>query len=275
MQFDASVRLSALKKINNRADWETRRGTHEQARDYCKKEETRMAGPWESGNENTQGKRNDIKALYTAVKEKKTNFEILEETEGAAARYEKAINFCRFTLMEKDSDRQLQGVRVIVLYGETDHGKTFDAVNFIAGGVDYYMAECPSHKDSRLWFNGYEGQKTLILDDFSGDFCQFRFLLRLLDIYKLKVEIKGGFAWAVWTTVVITTNNEPSSWYQGVNLAPLKRRIHEIREITARGTYRMIDWDGHYLDEGQQPFPVANVPADVRVQSPDLIPDDA
>lgn len=271
MQFDTSLRLSALKKINNSAHWEPRRGTHEEARDYCKKDETRMAGPWESGNENTQGKRNDIKAIYTAVRAEKSNLEILEDSEGAAARFERAINFCRFTLMEAKSDRQLQGVRVIVLVGPTDVGKTFAAVNFISGGKDYYIAECPSMKLTKLWFDGYEGQKTLILDDFAGDYCAFRYLLRLLDVYKLKIEIKGSFAWAAWTTVVITTNVHPSGWYTDVNTAPLKRRIHEIRRVERRGFYQLVDWDEHPIGEEEAYQVPADIPDDVRVQSPDLL----
>ena len=82
----------------------------------------------------------------------------------------------RFTVGEQESDRQLQGVRVLCLYGPTGTGKTYAAINLIANRRDYYIAECPSSRGSKLWFDGYEGQKTLVLDDFSGDFCDFRFL---------------------------------------------------------------------------------------------------
>lgn len=100
-----------------------------------------------------------------------------------------------------------------------------------------------------MWFDGYSGQKTLILDDFSGDFCNYRFLLRLLDCYKMKIEVKGGHAWAVWTTVVITTNVHPSGWYPHVDTTPLQRRIKEIRMSTEKGYYQLFDWNERSLGD--------------------------
>lgn len=246
-QFSQNMRLAALKKIDKEAHWEVRHGTHEQAVTYCKKEESRRNGPWEVGHAHAEsGKRNDLEAIATLVKARKTNSEIVDEVGACAAKFEKHIKFLRFTFQEAESDRQLQQVKIVTLYGATGTGKTYAAVNFF-GGKDYYIAECPSHKESKLWFDGYEGQKTLILDDFSGDFCSFRFLLRLLDKYKLKVEVKCNHAWAVWTTVVITTNIHPNGWYSGVDLAPLKRRLTEngaeIRLISEQGLYQLVDWN--------------------------------
>lgn len=250
IQFSCVKRLTALKKISAAAHWEIRRGTHAQARDYAKKEESRVNGPWELGGEkDSQGKRNDLEAIGAMVKAKKTNFEIVEEVGASASKFAKHIGFLRFTYTEADSDRQLQGVRVLVLYGATGTGKTYAAVNYIAGNKDYYICEAPSHSTSKVWFDGYEGQRTLILDDFAGSFCAFRFLLRLLDVYKLKVEVKGGHAWAVWTTVVVTSNIHPSGWYEHQDTAPLQRRINEIRLVEEKGTYKRIDWTEHVLDD--------------------------
>lgn len=274
VQLNMNARLSTVKnKLNKEAHWETRRGTHEQARAYHTKDESRVAGPWEIGMPvNEQGKRNDIKDLYEDVKAKKSTLEILESTGGAAARYEKALKFMRFTTSEQESDRELQGVRVITLYGSTGVGKTYAAINLIAGSKDYYIAEAPSHKDSKLWFDGYEGQKTLILDDFDGSYCGYRYILRLLDIYRLKVEVKGGFAWAVWTTVVITSNSHPNGWYTMVNQAPLQRRLtekgSEIRLIENQGVYKRMDWNEVPIDEDFISFPVV-VPAAPVILAPD------
>nr|QXP07738.1 MAG: replication associated protein [Arizlama virus] len=263
LQLGKCSRLSALKKISGEAHWEARRGTHEEARDYCKKPESRIAGPWEHGKEkNDAGKRTDLQSLHSLVKEQKTHGEILELTGGTSARYEKAINYMKFCETERLSDRQLQGVRVIVLYGPTGTGKTYAAVNYMANNCNYYIAECPSHKDSRLWFNGYDAQPILILDDFSGNYCTFHFLLRLLDKYKLKVEYKGGFVWACWTTVIITSNAMPDNWYErNIDNSPLKRRIHEIRKVTEQGLYEVVNWEC----ERQGDTVAWNLPAPVPV----------
>jgi len=246
-QFNTPMSLTACKKINAEAHWEPRRGTHAQAKEYCIKEESRKNGPWELGHErNEAGKRNDLKAIWDQVQAKKTNLEIIEEVGPQAAKFSKQIDWLRFQKQEKESDRQLQGVRVVVVYGPTGLGKTYAAVNIMSKQDDYYIAECPSHKDSKLWFDGYSGQSTLILDDFAGDYCQFRYLLRLLDRYKLKVEIKGGHQWACWTTVIITSNIHPSGWYgQGIDTAPLRRRITSIRLMVEQGVYQEVDWAEH------------------------------
>nr|QXP07757.1 MAG: replication associated protein [Arizlama virus] len=261
VQFTQNMRLAALKKISPSAHWEFRRGTHAQARDYAKKTESRLNGPWELGNEkDNQGKRNDLEAIGALVKAKKTNAEILEECGAGASKFAKHITWLRFTNNEKESDRQLQGVRVIVLYGKTGMGKTYAAVNYIAGGQDYYICEAPSHSTSKVWFDGYEGQRVLILDDFAGSFCCFRFLLRLLDHYKLKVEVKGGHAWAVWTTVVVTSNIHPSEWYKDVDTSPLCRRISEIRYADSQGYYQVVDWSEHPVGDLSRYEMPASVP---------------
>jgi len=260
LQRTSNARLSKMKSLSPSAHWELRRGTHQEAKDYCTKKESRVQGPWELGVEAApeQGKRNDLNELYTAVKAGKPLEEILEDTGGSCSRYEKQLKFMQSCALKTRSNRELTGVRVITLIGETDVGKTYAAIHYIAGGNDYYIADSPSHKDSKMWFDGYQGEKTLILDDFSGTACQFRFLLRLLDKYTLKIEYKGGFTYACWTTVVITTNDDPITWYSGVGLAPLRRRLttggSEIRRIEQRGAYRTVDWEGHYLDEDFAPF---------------------
>jgi len=280
IEFNKPMRLAALKKISGaQAHWEVRRGTEAEAIAYCQKEETRKNGPWEHGNKHGEERaRTDLKFIYDCVKVRKTNTEIMEASDGMGAKFEKQIKFLRFVTCEQESDRQAQGVRNIVLYGPTGVGKTFSAINTMCGGKDYYIVEAPSHKDSKLWFDGYEGEKTLILDDFQGDFCSFRFLLRMLDVYKLKIEYKGGFCWAAWTTVIITSNIHPSGWYT-CDSNPLKRRLttrgSEIRLVTEQDLYTVVDWFEAELENGDKfhfdmVHPVV-LPTSITIHLPDVL----
>jgi len=281
IQFTTARAMGFAKKlIGNNPHLELMKGTVEEAVAYCRKDESRVCGPYLIGEEPAggQGKRTDLDRVRELVKERKPVYDMLEE-DARFAKFEKAINMMRFAYMEKDSDRQEQGVAVKVFFGATGLGKTYSAINHCCANKDYYIAECPSQKGSKLWFNGYEGQRTLILDDFSGDYCSIDFLKRLLDKYKLKVEFKGGFVWACWTTVIITTNSHPSNWYSSlgthvVNVGPLRRRINVIYEFLEERVFHEVDWDGKSVGDtfNQEWLKPENQPAALppRCTTPDL-----
>ena len=66
IELKRPARLSAMRKLLAGAHFEARRGTRDQARDYCRKEETAVKdSQWEIGNWDLggQGKRNDIVAI--------------------------------------------------------------------------------------------------------------------------------------------------------------------------------------------------------------------
>lgn len=256
IQFKGQKGFAHVKKvIGNNAHLEPMKGTVAEAVAYCRKPESRFAGPYLIGvqPEDKQGKRTDLDVLRDHVKAKKPMLELIE-TNAKFCKYEKQVKYLRFLYQETASDRQATGVDVKVFYGPTGTGKTFAAVNYVADNKDYYICEPPSSSLSRVWFDGYEGQGTLILDDFHGNFCSVDFLKRLLDKYKLKVEYKGGFCWANWHTVIITTNYHPDNWYPNtglniVNLDPLKRRINAIWEFLPDHIVHEIDWAGKSISD--------------------------
>lgn len=215
---------------------------------YCSKAETRVAGPWTHGDPPAEkGKKICLADLYADIKSHKRTAEMLEANPDVA-RYEKALKFMKFNVEEGLSDRQKQGVKTYVFWGATDLGKTYSAINLFCPTGDYYILG-KADKQATLWFDGYDGQRTLIIDDFSSDVCSLEYLKRVLDVYKLNVPIKGGFAWAQWTQVIITSNYSPLHWFHGamgqaVDTDPLKRRIYEIRHFTARGKYVKESFEG-------------------------------
>lgn len=87
------------------------------------------------------------------------------------------------------------------------------------------------------WFDGYDQQEVMIMDDFRTSWFKFGFLLRLLDVYPFMVEVKGGSAEFNTNTIYITAPKPPQEMY--ANLAEneegqfnqLLRRITEIRYI--------------------------------------------
>ena len=87
-----------------------------------------------------------------------------------------------------------------------------------------YKLNQPSNNS--LWFDGYNGEKVLLIDDFSG-WVKYRELLTLLDGYPYRCEMKGGHVWAKWNWVIITSNLDVKNWYNREDIDPLTRRISE------------------------------------------------
>lgn len=242
--------------------------------EYCQKAETRFAGPWMDGNPPIeQGKRKDLTQLWDDIKKGKTIFELLEENP-SVSRFEKNIRLMKFAQLEKTSDRQNQGVNVMVFYGETALGKTYHAMNIIDPGHVFKM-DPPATKGT-LWWDGYEGERTLLLDEFEGEnYCNLNQLKTLLDVYKCRLPIKGGHTWAAWTTVILCSNSPPRSWYNVAPCAmhmlrPLIRRITEIRHFTARSTWNVEDWDGNVTSNV---LAINSPPSSPRASAPIAVPD--
>lgn len=77
----------------------------------------------------------------------------------------------------------------------------------------------------KFWMDGYQSENEILLDDFAGE-IGFRLLLRICDIYPMRVEVKGGYMERNWHIVVITSNKTPEECYpKESEMDPLRRRL--------------------------------------------------
>lgn len=195
------------KNINKEAHWEQQRAKDsDQARDYCMKSDTRVAGPWQFGKyvRKQSGKRNDIAAFRDAIREGNKLTELWDNFPTQMARYPK---------MYSDLHALRKGRKppqVELLYGPTGTGKTKWFYDNAPEGNWY----CTPVSNGTLWLDGYRGQSWVLFDDFSGQ-MRLTELLRLLDRYPVSVPVKGGFAdFSPAERIVITTNIHPYKWYK-------------------------------------------------------------
>lgn len=100
-------------------------------------------------------------------------------------------------------------VQVYLFYGKPGTNKTRYAMDI--SEASQYVIPCNTVNNS-LWFDGYEGQLAVIIDDFDGK-TPLTQLLRLIDRYALQVPIKGGHKWFRPEVIIMTTNIHPSMWY--------------------------------------------------------------
>lgn len=68
-------------------------------------------------------------------------------------------------------------------------------------------------KPSGKWWDHYDAQSDVILDDFDGSFLSFGDFKRLIDRYPTFVEVKGSTIPLLATQWQITTNVYPSHWW--------------------------------------------------------------
>lgn len=214
---------------------EPRMGTREQAREYIADDGKDGSlgwvecGSWESGG---SGARSDLLACKDLIDNGASTVEICEEYFPTWVHNYRALEYYT-TLKRRQSVPQWRQLSVHVLYGTAGSGKTRAAV---AASESYYlMGQPPS---DTLWFDFYNGEDTLILDDFSG-WIPLALLLRLLDGYPVRLPTKGGHTVAAWTKVIITANLPPHSWYNPDVMqrhpGALSRRITSITKYTMAG----------------------------------------
>lgn len=224
VQFTGQKRLSALRKLNGRAHWEPRRGSHEQAREYCMKEEGRLEQPVELGTPVTQGSRTDVAQLHEmAMNLKMPIIEIASEVTETYYRYHKAVDRVRALAVPQRSWK----TEIHWYWGPTGTGKSHKA---FSEAQDPYVHNMSNGK----WFCGYEGQEDVIFDDMRKDTFKYHELLRLFDKYQMKVEIKGGMTNWCPKRIFVTTCSPPEQMYDTrEDLQQLLRRIENVEHFPA------------------------------------------
>ncbi len=214
-------RVRQVKRILGECHLEPRRGSRDSARLYCTKEESAIKG--------TQVEfgmwREDItrkRKLCDLLKQPEMTLDdLIAIVPHEYCRYHRGMEKL-FMRRAAAKAKEFRTVIVDVYVGPTGSGKTKKASEF----ADHYFMPA----SDTLWFDGYEGQKVLVIDDFYGN-IKYGIFLRMLDGYELQMPIKGGFVWAQWVHVIITSNAEPKDWYQKGLTPALARRITNITHL--------------------------------------------
>lgn len=230
LEFTHPTRIKSVQEVFNGCHCETRRGTREQARDYCSKEETRVHGPWEHGKWETggQGSRVDMSTIFEDIKSGASELEIAERYPTQWVRYYKAFERYRGLCGEKRKNKS----KVIIHYGVAGAGKTYKI--FDEHGKDNVFMVHQPPKGGTPWFDGYfpDTHKCVVFDDFYG-WIQLTYMLKLLDAYPMQVQIKGGFLNFKPEFIYLTSNHNWDEWYNWDEFGEevkkaFKRRIDEI-----------------------------------------------
>lgn len=236
--------MQALSRLLPRANLRAARGTAEENRRYCTKE-PRLDGPWENGDMPAQGRRTDVHEFLTAIKEGLDDYQLSDMYPQQYVKFTRSIDRLRTARLKRLQNIRLRerlnsgrmDIPVTVLWGPTSTGKTRH-VYMHNDPDDIYQMQFGDGTSGSLWFDDYEGESVLLIDDFYGQ-IKFSYLLRLLRPYKNRAQTKGYFTYPVFKKVYITSNEHPDSWYPKVRdnnpeaWRALRARYTEIVEVTS------------------------------------------
>lgn len=247
LKLSKPMRIAGLKKVLGNVHCEQTKGTDEQAANYCRKEETRIEGPFESGELTRQGQRRDLEIVAEQLAKKRRLDDVALENPETYIKFHGGIKALA-QVHAREGATKFRNVQVHVIYGKTGVGKTSSILKTEEDLKNTYILE---KFEQNLWFDGYQGQKQVIFDDFYGD-IKPKVMLRLLDKYPVRLDVKNGFTYANWENVYITSNVHPKEWYSKGDvpedvLEGIQRRISKIFLCEKGSSLTEVDWAGNKM----------------------------
>lgn len=211
--FKAKVSLRGVKAVfGDSCHGELSRSSAANA--YCWKEESSIPGTrFELGSFSfNHSSKTDWELVWTAAKS--GDFEKVPP-------HCRVVNYGALRRISSDYSRSVGMERqCFCFWGTTGTGKSRRAWD--EAGMDAYC------KDPRTKFwCGYQMEKNVVIDEFRGG-IDIAHLLRWLDRYPVRVEIKGSSVPLVAEKVWITSNLEPRYWYPDCDQATVDALMRRL-----------------------------------------------
>lgn len=180
-----------------------------------------------------QGKRNDLNKVREMVKDGDSMEKILENTDSyQGARY---AELCKKYISKKRDWK----TKVLWFWGKTGTFKSRTAFDLLK--EDVWVSG-----ETLKWWDGYDGQKNVIIDDFRADNAKFHTMLRILDRYPYQVEIKGASRQLLAENIIITCPYHPKDVYKNrtdEDINQFLRRIECIKYFPTGSNYEKPECD--------------------------------
>lgn len=230
VECNSSVRFTQVQALFDiaGAHCEERLGTPEQAREYCMKEKTRAEGavPVEIGvwTAKKQGRRTDLSLVKEMMDQGASWKECVQEQFGTCVKYWGNLKKAHELL---HPFKKTWRTKLMIFWGPTGTGKSQRALRECRERGSEPFIKSGSTK----WWDGYEGQEDVIIDDF-GIQVQGKEAILVTDILNwcdgitIRTEVKGTSVPMQAKRIYITSNVHPENWYpyDMAHRAALERR---------------------------------------------------
>lgn len=235
LQSPTATRLSTIRRafknigVPNPSWIARRQGTVAQAVGYCTKEDTRVRGPFLHGEINQRLEAKPLTEVEQAIREGTPLHSLMLDPDNATAirphlRYLERLE----SDANQDLAQETRTVTVRYVWGDPGIGKTYTyRQRYPQGDAAYWVTDYSHPWDS------YQGQPTIVLDEYTGDFSPTS-LNHYLEGYPCELPARYANRWARWTTVIIISNLDPETLYPQ---APAK-----IREAVERRIGEVEHW---------------------------------
>jgi len=209
---------------------EAARGSDVDNFEYCTKEATRLGGPYEYGvrvpHAGKRGGRSDLLAVKKLIDDGASMGVVRENYFGDWIRHGKM--FSEYKRL-KTEPRNFKS-QVYLFIGPAGVGKSTMMKIFATHilGMPFFKARTP--KGSGLYWDDYDGEEVIIVDEMDGDVMKPKFFNQLCDEHELVLPIHGNAGYQCRARyILLGTNYLPRQWWKNRNAAQLKqttRRIH-------------------------------------------------
>ena len=218
LQLKKKKRFTAMKKIHKEAHWEPAEGDQRSNFNYCTKD-----GDYVELGVPTSGKRGAPTMLERAARNqllRDTPIDELVSSGEISLLQVRALKNCRMDLEQLKPAFAASDVRGTWIWGPPGTGKSRSAREDY--GDDIYL------KAQNKWWDGYTGQKVVILDDMDTDVLG-HYLKIWADRYACTGEIKGGTVNLRHEKFIVTSNFSIESLFEKPEIcAAIKRRFNVV-----------------------------------------------